>query len=186
MKKIFSGTSASTALMLIFGIMLTFYPGFFAKTICFIFGCAAILVAAIRFLLALRKGAPSPELLPCILLLLMGIILIFLHEQVLGILPMTAGICFLTYGLLKLRSAFAFRDKSRTLFIRLLIPALLGIAFSLFLIFFRFETAEFIIRIIGIILLYNCLEEILAAVFIKSSRKKLDTIEGEFTESDGK
>lgn len=171
MKK-FLGTSAASVILLVTGLCLAIKPSAFMNAICYIAGAFAIIIAAIKFLAAYKKNTVSKEAPLCIVLLVLGAVLIFLQGSVISILPLIVGICFLCNGLLKLRKAYSFKDSNAEIYKKLMISALIGIAFSLIIIILSGFIGELIYRFIGVLLIYNSLGNIFDSVISKPKGQK--------------
>lgn len=171
MKKFIS--SAATSVILLFaGLCLAIKPSSFMNAICYIAGAVCIVIAALKFFSAYKKNTISKEAPLCIILLLLGAVLIFLQGSIISILPLIVGICFLFSGLLKLKSAYAFKNANADVYKKLMISALIGVVFALLIIILSGFIGELIYRLIGVLLIYNSLENIFDIVVSKPKNEK--------------
>ena len=192
MKK-FLSISLTSIIFLIAGICLVVNPGLFMDYICYIAGGVAIVIAAIKFFSAYKNNTIAKETPACIVLLILGIVLIVLKASILGVFPLIIGICFLVYGLLKLIKAFSLKETKPEAYKKLLISALIGIGLAVLIIAFSWLATDIILRCIGVLLIYNSVENIFSAIVAKpdsdNSKKKSDkkeAVEAEAEESDDK
>ena len=192
MKKLLS-ISLTSIIFLAAGLCLVINPGLFMDYICYIAGGVAIIIAAIKFYSAYKNNTIAKESPACVVLLILGIVLIVLKASILGVFPLIIGICFLVYGLLKLIKAFALKAAKPDAYKKLLISALIGIGLAILIIAFSWLATDIILRCIGVLLIYNSVENIFSAIVSKpesdNSKKKADkkaTVEAESEEADSK
>ena len=189
MKK-FLSISLTSIILLAAGLCLVIDPGLFMNYVCYIAGGIAIVIAAIKFFSAYKNNTVAKESPLCIILLILGIVLIVLKAQILGVFPLIIGICFLVYGLLKLITAFSLKNTRPDAYKKLLISALIGIGFAIIVIAFSWLAANIIMRIIGILLIYNSLENIFSAIVAKPETEnkkkavKKEAVEAESRDAD--
>lgn len=191
MKKLLS-ISLTSIIFLVAGICLVVNPGLFMDYICYIAGGVAIAIAAIKFYSAYKNNTISKETPACVVLLILGIVLIVLKASILGVFPLIIGICFLVYGLLKLIKAFSLKTTKPEAYKKLLISALIGIGLAVLIIAFSWLATDIILRCIGVLLIYNSVENIFSAIVSKpdsDNKKKADkkdVVEAESEEADSK
>lgn len=189
MKK-FLSISLTSIILLAAGLCLVIDPDLFMNYVCYIAGGIAIVIAAIKFYSAYKNNTISKESPACIILLILGIVLIVLKAQILGVFPLIIGICFLVYGLLKLITAFSLKNTRPDAYKKLLISALIGIGFAIIVIAFSWLAADIILRIIGVLLIYNSLENIFSAIVAKPEAEnkkkavKKEAVEAESHDAD--
>lgn len=171
MKRILTSSLVSLIFLAI-GLCLVINPGSFMDFVCYIAGAVSIVIAAIRFYMAYRKNTIAKEAFFCIMLLALGVVLIVLKDSILGIFPLIIGICFLVYGLLKIIKAFSFKNSNEATFKKLLISALIGIGLSVLILAFSWLATNLIQRFIGVLLIYNCVENIFSAIVAKPESNK--------------
>ena len=189
MKKFFA--SAIISFVLLFaGLCLAIIPSAFMNILCYFAGTTCIILSAVKFLTAYKKNNMYIQVPFCVMLLMLGFVLVLLQAQIINILPLIVGVCFLVYGLTKLNTANAFKNISSEIYKKLLISALVGIAMSLLIIILSNFIGEIIYRLIGVLLIYNSAENIFSKI-ISSKKpkenvtpKKKDAIEAEVTDEE--
>lgn len=191
MKKLFASGLASVILLAL-GICLFINPLYFISLTCTVLGAVLIAAATIKFLSAYKTGTVSSESAVCVVLFVLGIILVVLQGQLLSVIPLTVGICFLVYGILKFKTALTFKNINKHVYSKLAYSALIGIILAVLIIMFHGLATDVILRLIGALLIYNAIENIFSAVVSKSSGSnegkitgsiKTEQIEVEFHES---
>lgn len=173
MKK-FLSVALTSIILLAAGLCLVINPGLFMGYVCYIAGGVAIVIAAIKLFTAYKSNTIAKESPACIILLILGIVLIVLQSSILTVFPLIIGICFLVYGLLKLIKAFSLKATRPEAYKKLLISALIGIGLAIFIIAFSGLLSFMIYQLIGVLLIYNSLENIFSEIVAKpeSENKK--------------
>ncbi|MBE6682482.1 MAG: hypothetical protein E7600_09410 [Ruminococcaceae bacterium] len=189
MKK-FLNELLTSLVLLASGILLLIYPMESADTACYLAGAICIIIAVIKFILSMKNFTFIFKTIHCILLFSLGITLITFKSIIIGTLPVIVGTFFLIYGSVKLFAAFMVRAFSKTTFIKLFVSALIGIVLAVVIILFHGFANEIIFRLIGVLLIYNAVENIFSAIISKpfSKRKEKDSkddrIHAEFEDAD--
>ncbi len=188
--KVFKNGVIATLAMIALGLLLTFLPGFFANTICYILGTLCLIASLFYIYKAVKKESTVVNALSALAFLTLGLILVIFQRSIFDALPLTAGICLLFFGLLKLQTAFTFRKTNPLLFKKLLIPAAVNALLGILLIILRSQATDLVIRIIGVILLYCACEGIVVKLLIKADgsntsvqEKNEKQLEAEYTDS---
>ena len=128
MKKFFL-TALVAIILLASGVFLAFYTEY-ANIACYILGGVSILLACLKFFDAYRKNTIKKDVLLCILLLVLGLVLIFLKDELITILPIIIGVCVVVYELVKIIKNFSLSKTNSKAFIMLLVSSLIGVIFA--------------------------------------------------------
>ena len=120
--------------------------------------------------------------------LVCGIILIASPDFVKSILPFIIGIVIIIDSAFKLMTSFEIKNTTREGWIGVLVLSVIGLVFGFLIVFNAGAAADFVVRIIGVSLIIEAIENLCATAVVsgkfRSIKKSLGkkTIEGEFTE----
>jgi len=169
--KILKSGVVGTVVIIALGLLLTFFSETVANTIFYVMGAFCLLAACFYLYKCIKKEATVVNAFSALAYLALGLILVIFQSAIFSALPLTAGICLLVFGLLKLYTAFTFRKTNSTLFKKLLIPAAINAVLGIVLILIRDIADNIIIQVIGVILLYCACEGIISKLVIKADSK---------------
>ena len=181
-----------SVIYIILGVILLIYPSQTIDVICRIIGATAVICGAYMIMKFFFRGASSilsaTGLVFGIFCLVCGIILIASPDFVKSILPFILGIVIIIDSAFKLMTSFEIKNTTREGWLGVLVLSVIGLVFGFIIVFNAGATADFIVRIIGVSLIVESIENLCTAAVIcgkfrsfgKSERRK--TIEGEFTE----
>lgn len=128
MKK-FLMTALIAIVLLASGVFLAFFTEY-ADIACYVLGSVSILIAGLKFFDAYRKNTIKKDVFFCILMLVLGIVMIFLKEELINILPVIMGVCVIVYELVKLIKNFSLSRTHSKAFIMILVSSLIGVIFA--------------------------------------------------------
>ena len=149
------------------GVCLAFFTDIFTGTICYVLGGVAIAIAIIKFIDAYRKNTIK-DIALCLLLFIVGLLLIILKNEVLYVLPIIVGTCFIVYEVVKIIKNFKLKDTDSTAFKMILIASLIGIVFCLAVMcFINFETIA--LKLIGALLIFYSIQYVFSAIVLSKA-----------------
>ena len=181
-----------SALYIVLGIILIIYPAQTINVICKIIGVTAVaagIYTIVRFFLrSATTFTATAGLITGIICLVCGILLISNPDFIKSIFPFVIGIMIIIDSAFKLMTSFEIKNTTREGWLGVLVLSVIGLVFGFIIVFNAGATADFIVRIIGVSLIVEAIENLCTAAVIcgkfrsfgKSERRK--TIEGEFTE----
>ena len=181
-----------SALYIVLGIILIIYPAQTINVICKIIGVTAVaagIYTTVRFFLrSATTFTATAGLITGIICLVCGILLISNPDFIKSIFPFVIGIMIIIDSAFKLMTSFEIKNTTREGWLGVLVLSVIGLVFGFIIVFNAGATADFIVRIIGVSLIVEAIENLCTAAVIcgkfrsfgKSERRK--TIEGEFTE----
>ncbi|MEE1228452.1 MAG: DUF308 domain-containing protein [Lachnospiraceae bacterium] len=143
---------------IITGLILLFYPGSSLIILCRILGVSLAasgligLIQAIQLMQAIHINIPFAGSL---IVLIVGLIILFDPTLVISIIPIIVGLCIMLSGLINLFNLINHRALYQGGFGISLFLAILTVALGFLILWNPFESASFLVMMIGIILLYN-------------------------------
>ena len=153
-------TSALIAVILLAsGIFLAFFTEY-AGIACYVLGGVSIVIAGLKFFDAYRKETIKDNIFFCILMLILGIVMIFLKDELISILPIILGVFVVIYELIKLIKNFSLSKTHSKAFVMILVASLIGAVFAIVnLCLFNLENNTKLI-LIGALLIYYAVQYI--------------------------
>lgn len=183
-KKYLKAQSVSAIVMLVIGLGLLIFPGFFAQTVCYILGALAIAFAVSSIISYIRSPIVFFPMGYGIALFIIGIVLISYHKQVISILPLGVGIYLVINGISELLRALEYKKSYGGNWNSVIIPACITLAFGIILVLFPFGSTMFMLRVIGAALIYCAAENLFHFGYVSRKIDSLGPIEGSFTDPD--
>lgn len=175
----------STILYTLLGIVLLCFPKITTKTICYAIGVILILVGIGYIISYITKDFSNMyshyELVIGMSAILGGISIFLFSEMLLSILPVLLGIAVLLSSIIKLQRSF---DMLRAKYSRwwiFLIFSLLSAGLGVLLISHPFNSVLITIRVIGAVMIWNGITDIITGVFfikkIKEFKQDMEAID---------
>lgn len=150
------------------GVCLAFFTDVFTGIICYVLGGVAIAIAIIKFIDAYRKSTIKKDIALCLLLFIVGLLLIILKNEVLYVLPIVVGTCFIVYEVVKIIKNFKLKDTDSTAFKMILISSLIGIVFCIAVMcFINFEAVA--LKLIGALLIFYSIQYVFSAIVLSKA-----------------
>ena len=181
-----------SVIYIILGVILLIYPSQTIDVICRIIGATAVICGAYMIMKFFFRGASSilsaTGLVFGVFCLVCGIILIASPDFVKSILPFIIGIVIIIDSAFKLMTSFEIKNTTREGWIGVLVLSVIGLVFGFLIVFNAGAAADFVVRIIGVSLIIEAIENLCATAVVsgkfRSIKKSLGkkSIEGEFTE----
>ena len=175
----------STILYTLLGIVLLCFPKITTKTICYAIGIILILVGIGYVISYITKDFSNMysryELVIGVSAILGGISIFLFSEMLLSLLPVLLGIAVLLSSIIKLQRSF---DMLRAKYSRwwiFLIFSLLSAGLGVLLISHAFKSVLITIRVIGAVMIWNGITDIITGVFfikkIKEFKQDMEAID---------
>ena len=154
-----------SVVMVILGLLLVIWPGKTLEVTAKILG-VALLVGAVVSIVSWYKdrhqsGGDYTSLAIGILCLIMGLVVFIAPRGVISLLPKIIGAAIVVNGVLNLAQAFDLRKKGGSDWVGPVVLAVLTIVAGLFLIFFAFGAMKVAVMVIGGIIAYNGVSNLL-------------------------
>ena len=159
-----------SVIYIILGVILLIYPSQTIDVICRIIGATAVICGAYMIMKFFFRGASSilsaTGLVFGIFCLVCGIILIASPDFVKSILPFIIGIVIIIDSAFKLMTSFEIKNTTREGWLGVLVLSVIGLVFGFIIVFNAGATADFIVRIIGVSLIVEAIENLCTAAVI--------------------
>ena len=163
-----------SVVMIILGLLLILWPGKTLELAAKILGIALLVGAVVSGVSWYRdrhqSGGDYASLAVGILCLLAGLIVLVAPRSIISMLPKLIGVVIVINGVLNLAQAMDMRKMDAGGWIGAAVLAVLTIVAGLFLIFFAFSAMKAAVMVIGGIILYNGVSNLL----IESKYRKAD------------
>ena len=183
MKKIsvkFSTQKSINIIMLISGICLLLFPSLFVKTVCYFAGAACICFSIFKFILLFKTGLLVFTFFLPLITFFVGLMLIYSHNGILSILPLTVSIYLIMGGIKSIMKVNEIYGSFNRHTIRHYIPSAISFAFGLVLLLFPFGSIILVLRVIGAALIYSTLQNHITLRFYSKPKSSNGPIEAEF------
>ena len=181
-----------SVIYIILGVILLIYPSQTIDVVCRIIGVTALICGACIIIKSFFRGAaslmPAAGLVFGIFSLVCGIILIANPSFVKSIFPVIIGIAMIADSASKLVTSFEIKKATEDGWLGVLVLSVIGLVFGFIIVFDAGATADFVVRIIGVSLIIEAIENLCATAVVSGKFRSLKksfgkkTIEGEFTE----
>lgn len=181
--KLASGNSINL-ITLIAGICLLLFPGLFVKTACYIAGAACVCFAIFKFIMLYRTGLLSFTFFLPLITFFFGLILIYSHDSLISILPLTVGIYLIAGGINGIIRVKEIRGSFSKYSFKYFIPSGISLLFGLVLLLFPFGSIMLVLRVVGAALIYSALQGYITFKFYSKPRQDNGPIEVEFEDKD--
>lgn len=186
------GFIAISATLIALGGWLLISPGVSSTTICVVLGTVSVLYGIIKLLgyfsNDLYRLAFQFDLAVGILSMILGVLLILRPDAVLSFLPTVIGIFILVDSILRFQTSIDAKHFGMEKWWIILLISCAGAALGALLLFHPFESALAMIRLIGLTLMIDGVENLVTCVYtVKVPRRSsADTtvIDADFTEMD--
>ena len=161
------------ACMSALGLVLTIFPGLASSIVFNAIGIVGIVIGAIHliryFKMDPHASLKSNGMVLGLLWLVGGILIIALKGFLLSLLPMFFGLVLLVGGILKLQYALNFKRMGVTRWYLELAATILSIAFGAIILINPFSTALLLMRIVGIALLIEGIQNLISRYAYKKT-----------------
>ena len=151
--------------MLILGLLLVIWPGTTLEVAAKILGVALLVGAVVSFVSWFRdrhqSGGDYTTLAIGILCLIIGVVVFVAPRGVISLLPKIVGAAIVVNGVLNLAQALEMRKMGGMNWVGPVVLAALTVVAGLFLIFFAFSAMKVAVMVIGGIIAYNGLSNLL-------------------------
>lgn len=148
------------------GLVLTIFPGLASSVVFNAIGAIGILIGIVRlvryFMLDSKTSLQSNGMFFGLVWLIGGILIIALKGFLLSLLPMFFGVLLLAGGVGKLQYTLNFKRMGATRWYLELIAAIFSIVFGVIILVNPFSTALLLMRIIGIALLVEGVQNLIS------------------------
>lgn len=181
--------TVSAVLCILLGLVLLIWPGTTTQIVCMSLGIVLLAYGIIQIVIYLynreRTIISQGMLLLGIVFAVIGIWILLTPEMIIMAVPVIVGVLIVIHGLHNVVQAIALQKEGDERWWLALTFGLLTVIFGGLLIFNPFGAVEFVVRLIGIFLIYDGVSDIwiLSRVF-KVKRDKERIIDAEFVEMD--
>lgn len=155
------------------GLLLIICPGLASSVVLNVIGIVAIVIGAVHlvryFMLDSRSAMASNGMFIGLMWLIGGILLMALKNFLLSLLPFLFGLVLLVGGVAKLQYTLNFKRMGATRWYLELAATALSIAFGVVILINPFSTALLLMRIIGIALLIEGIQDLISCYIYKKT-----------------
>ena len=176
MTKLLKSSIWSSIALIILGFLLIFYSEVTILSISYVIGGILIAIGAIaliKYISNINKDIKNEiDIVYGIGTIILGIIVISSPKAIASIIPFVLGVLIVINSTAKIDYSFKLRKNKNNLWISTLIVALVALVCGVLLIFNPFAGAEFITKIIGIILVVYAVLDIISTIRISKELKE--------------
>ena len=176
MTKLLKASVWSSIALIVLGFLLIFYSEVTILSISYVIGGILIAIGAIaliKYISNINKDIKNEiDIVYGIGTIILGIIVISSPKAIASIIPFVLGVLIVINSTAKIDYSFKLRKNKNNLWISTLIVALVALVCGVLLIFNPFAGAEFITKIIGIILVVYAVLDIISTIRISKELKE--------------
>lgn len=155
------------------GLVLTIFPGLASSVVFNAIGIVGIIIGAVYLLRYFKLDAnaslKSNGMMFGLLWLVGGVLIIALKGFLLSLLPMFFGLVLLVGGIIKLQYTMNFKRMGATRWYLELVATILSIVFGVIILINPFNTALLLMRIVGIALLIEGIQNMISRYAYKKA-----------------
>lgn len=151
------------------GLILLFVPELTLVTIANAVGIVLIIIGAIfifSYICRKQMAAGNNDLVKGIVTAGIGLFICVRSEAVISILPVLLGVGVVVSGILKLQHAFDLRRMAVSAWTKVMITAAINILIGLIVILNPFSTVAFLMRLIGVGLIFSGLTDVITTIYV--------------------
>lgn len=172
-----------SGIFMLVGLCLTIWPEISIVTFCYVLGGLCVVYGIIRLVGYFSKDqyrlAFQFDLALGIFVLVFGIILLFHPRPIIALLPVVIGLYIAIDSVFKLQTALDAKRFGMPRWWLMLILAIVAGGFGILLVFNPFEGAALFMRLIGITLIIDGIQNLWAALALVKVEKRPGVIEAE-------
>ena len=176
MTKLLKSSIWSSIALVILGLLLIFYSELTIISISYVIGGILIAIGAIaliKYISNINKDIKNEiDIVYGIGTIILGIIVISNPKAIASIIPFVLGVLIVINSTAKIDYSFKLKKSNNKLWISTLVVALIALVCGVLLIFNPFAGAEFITKIIGIILVVYAILDIVSTIRISKELKE--------------
>lgn len=171
---ILTGVTFSSVLLMIVGILFISKPGDIIEMISSVIGVVIIIFGILALIrnYTLKSKLYKLDLVYGIICIVSGTILIRSTEAVASVLPIILGVWMIINSCFKIQSAFLLKEQNNKIWIRVIVMGIATLALGIFFVINPFKGAEFLMQLIGYMLVLYSAIDIISAVTLKKTIKK--------------
>ncbi len=166
----------ASLVMLLFGVILVWKSGTVLTTFSYILGGFFLAIAIISFINYFKEQTKESvlglDIAYAIICTLAGLFLIVKPTAFASIVPLILGIWMAISSAVKVQYAFQLRLYRPSAWVGTLVMALLGLLCGIILVFYPFQGAVALTKMIGIFLIIYAVIDIISTIFVKKELKK--------------
>lgn len=176
MNKLLKSSIWSSIALAVLGLLLIFYSELTIISISYVIGGILIaigVIALIKYISNINKDIKNEiDIVYGIVTIILGIIVISNPKAIASIIPFVLGVLIVINSTAKIDYSFKLKKNKNKLWVSTLIVALVALVCGVLLIFNPFTGAEFITKIIGVILLIYAILDIVSTIRISKVLKE--------------
>ena len=189
LKKFFRSSILTSAILMVFGVLLIFRSEFTIMTIAYIIGAILISIGALAIIKFVKniKDSKKNELdvIYGLGTIILGVLVIKNHQTIASIIPFVIGIAIIISSTTKLQYALELKEKNNSQWKITMIMSIISVACGLVLIFNPFKGAVLITRIVGVFIVIYGILDIISTITIKKNVATIQkAIEGEMVDAE--
>lgn len=189
LKKFFRSSILTSAILMVFGVLLIFRSEFTIMTIAYIIGAILISIGALAIIKFVKniKDSKKNELdvIYGLGTIILGVLVIKNHQTIASIIPFVIGIAIIISSTTKLQYALELKEKNNSQWKITMIMSIISVACGLVLIFNPFKGAVLITRIVGVFIVIYGILDIISTITIKKNVATIQkAIEGEIVDAE--
>ena len=176
-KKIFKSSILGSIGLIVLGMLLVFQSEATIISISYIIGGILVAIGALAILRFIKnakeKGKRDLDIVYGIVTIILGIIVIRSPHAIASIIPFIIGFIIIINSATKLQYSFELKKNNNDLWKSTMILAFITTICGLILILNPFKGAEFITKIVGILILIYSILDIVSTITIKNTVNKI-------------
>lgn len=186
LKKFFRSSILTSAILIVFGVLLIFRSEFTIMTIAYIIGAILISIGALAIIKFLKNSKKNElDIIYGLGTIVLGILVIKNHQTIASIIPFVIGIAIIISSSTKLQYALELKEKNNSQWKITMIVSIISVACGLVLIFNPFKGAVLITRIVGVFIVIYGVLDIISTITIKKNVATIQkAIEGEMIDAE--
>lgn len=183
MKYLKAAFAAGSSLIIIMGVCLLIWPDISVQVICSALGAIAVLCGVIKlagyFSNDLYRLAFQFDLAVGVLTIVLGALLLFRRQGVIGVLPVLVGVFILVESMLRLQTAIDAKHFGMRRWWTILILAVGGAVLGILMLMRPFESGRVLVRMIGLTLAIDGAENLITGLYAIKVPRRSECIETE-------
>lgn len=159
------------------GIVLVIWPGTSIRVVCMVIGAVIAIFGGVNVINALKTrqaGLLSGFFASIgLILLILGIWLLIIPETIVSLFPIFIGIMLLIHGVIDFSETIELKNLGYERWFIPLAMSILLILLAIVILINPFGTVETIVRVIGIVLIYDGLKDIYLNIMLRITRGRM-------------
>lgn len=173
--RVLAGATISSIFLMLVGILFIVKPGDIIEMISTVIGIVIIIFGILALIrnFTFKSNIYKSDLIYGVICIVSGTILIRSTEAVASVLPIILGVWMIINSSFKIQSAFLLKESNNKIWVRVIIMGILTLSLGVFFVINPFKGAEFLMQLIGYVLVIYSVIDIISAVTLRKTIKKI-------------